>query len=53
MTTTDMLMNKIEKGFPETKAELEQDIQPYWSVNNMLTMYNGMIYIGDRVVVPE
>jgi hypothetical protein len=53
MTTTDMLMNKIEKGFPETKAELEQEIQPYWRVKDMLTVYEGMIYMGDRVVVPE
>ena len=35
-TSTDkvltMLMNKIEKGFPETKTELELEIQPYWRV---------------------
>jgi hypothetical protein len=24
------LLTKIEKGFPETKAELEQEVQPYW-----------------------
>jgi hypothetical protein len=41
MTTTDMLMNKIEKGFPETKAELEQEIQPSWRVKDMLTVYEG------------
>ena len=42
-TTTDkaltVLMSKIEKGFPETKAELEQEIQPYWRVKDMLTVY--------------
>jgi hypothetical protein len=56
-TTTDkvltMLMAKIEKGFPETKAELEQEIQPYWRVKDMLSACNGVIYMGDRVVVPE
>jgi hypothetical protein len=56
-TTTDkvltMLMTKIEKGFPETKAELEQEIQPYWRVKDMLSAYNGVIYKGDRVVMPE
>ena len=45
------LMTKTEKGFPETKAELE--IQPYWRVKDMLSAYNGVIYMGDRVVVPE
>ena len=33
-TTTDkvltVLMTKIDKGFPETKAEPEQEIQSYW-----------------------
>ena len=57
MTTTNkvltMLMTKIEKGFPKTKAELEQDIQPYWRVKAILTVYEGVIYMGDRVVVPR
>jgi hypothetical protein len=56
-TTTDkvltVLKTKIEKGFPKTKAELEQDIQPYWRVKDILTMYEGVIYMGDRVVVPK
>ena len=46
-------MSKVEKGFPETKTELEQEIEPYWRVKDMLTVYEGVIYMGDRVVVPE
>jgi hypothetical protein len=57
MTTTNkvltMLMTKIEKGFPKTKVELEQEIQPQWRVKDMLSAYNGVIYMGNRVVVPE
>jgi hypothetical protein len=41
------------EGFPETKAELEQEILPYLRVKDMLTVYEGVIYMGDRVVVPE
>ena len=40
------------KGFLETKTELQTDIQPYWRVRDMLSEYNGVIYMGDRVVVP-
>ena len=47
------LMTKIEKWFPETKAELEQEVQPYCRVKDMLSAYKGVIYMGDRVVVPE
>ena len=46
-------MSKVEKGLPETKTELEQEIEPYWRVKDMLTVYEGVIYMGDRVVVPE
>jgi hypothetical protein len=34
------LMTKIKKGFPETKADLEQEIQPYWRIKDMLSAYN-------------
>ena len=47
------MMSKVEKGLPETKTELEQEIEPYWRVKDMLTVYEGVIYMGDRVVVPE
>jgi hypothetical protein len=56
-TSTDKvlttLMTKIKKGFPETKTELELEVQPYWRVKDMLSTYKGIIYMGDRVVVPE
>jgi hypothetical protein len=56
-TATDkvltVLKTNIEKRFPETKAEPQPDIQPYWRVKDMLTEYEGVIYMGDRVVVPE
>ena len=40
------------KGFPETKPELQTDVHPYWRIKDMLSEYNGVIYMGDRVVVP-
>jgi hypothetical protein len=55
MTASDKnltkLGNYIEKGLPETVAELPPNLQPYWRV--MLTMYEGLVYMGERVVVPE
>jgi hypothetical protein len=56
-TSTDkvltILLTKIEKCFPETKTELELEVQPYWRLKDMLSTYKGIIYMGDRVVVPE
>jgi hypothetical protein len=56
-TSTDKvlttLLTRIKKGFPETKTELEPEVQPFWRVKDMLSTYKGIIYMGDRVVVPE
>merc|ERR1711888_443926 len=43
----------IHKGFPGTKSELQPSIQPYWRVRDMLTEYDGIIYMGDRIVIPD
>ena len=55
-TANDKSLTKLKeyimKGFPETKTELQTDVQPYWRVKDMLSECNGVIYMGDRVVVP-
>ena len=55
-TANDKSLTKLKeyimKGFPETKTELQTDVQPYWRVKDMLSEYNGVIYMGDKVVVP-
>ena len=51
--TLSLLKKHIVEGFPEMKAELQIDLQPYWRVKDMLTVYTGVIYMGERVVVPE
>ena len=43
----------IHTGFPGTKSELQPNIQPYWRVRDMLTEHDGIIYMGDRIVIPE
>ena len=39
------LLAKIKKVFPETKTELELEVQPYWRVKDMLSTYKGIIYM--------
>ena len=47
------LTNTIETSFPETKAELPRDLQPYWRVREILSENEGVIFMGSRIVVPE
>ena len=43
----------IHGGFPETKPQMPPSIQPYWRVRDMLTEHGGIVYMGDRTVIPE
>ena len=56
-TSADKGMVKLRTlviaGFPNTNAELQKDLQQYWRVRDMLSEHGGVIYSGDRVVVPE
>ena len=65
VTTSDLVMaTEVDKdlaklrcyihgGFPETKLQMIPSIQPYWRVRDMLTEHGGIVYMGDRTVVPE
>ena len=51
--TMQELSKKIETGFPDTRAEMPRHLQPYWRVREMLDINDGVILMGDRIVVPE
>ena len=47
------LRTLVIAGFPNTNAELQKYIQQCWRVRDMISECGGVIYLGDRVVVPE
>jgi phosphoketolase len=49
--SADKVLIVLKTKIKKTKAELEHYIQPYWRVKDILT--EGVIYMGDRVVVPK
>jgi len=46
---SDIIMN----GWPENKHELPACIHPYWEYRDELTVYDGVVFRGDRVVIPQ
>ena len=42
----------IHKGWPDTKQEVPHSIRPYWSTRDELSAYDGIVYKGQRIVVP-
>ena len=47
------LMDLIEEGFPEDKRSLDPSLRPYAIVANNLSILDGVIMLGQRIVVPN
>ena len=46
------LAGVIKQGWPESKPHLPPDVQDYFPFKEELTLQNGVIFKGDRVVIP-
>ena len=48
-----VLKRVIFHGWPESKGDVPLQVQPYWNARDQLTTYNGIIYNGERIVIPQ
>ena len=46
------LAHIIKTGWPKEIKLLHQQLRPYWSVRDRLTVLEGVIFMGERFVVP-
>ena len=42
----------VLRGWPETKPEADPSVAEYWTFRDEISIYNGVLYKGDRVIVP-
>ena len=47
-----ILMSIVLEGWPSTQAEVPQEIRPYFSFKEEITVQNGLLFKGDRIIVP-
>ena len=47
------LMNVIKAGWPETKHEVFHRLAPFFGIQDELSMQNGIVLRGERVVIPK
>ena len=47
------LVHYIINGWPETRSECELSIHPYWNVRHELSVADGLVFRGARVVIPR
>ena len=48
-----MLSDVISSGFPVSKTDLAEPVRKYWPVHDRLSVDDGIIWCGLRVVVPS
>ena len=47
------LKNAIMDGFPEHKAEAAPQVRPFWCMRDRLTVDDGLVVCGHRLVAPR
>lgn len=47
------LIKTIKKGWPQQKNDLCQDLRPYWQYKDELTFHYGIVWRGERVLIPK
>lgn len=51
--TLSKLMRLLVEGWPEKKADLDDEMHSYWNMKNDLSTYQGVIFKNGRVLVPR
>lgn len=46
------LQQVILEGWPDDKLHLDPEVRPYFSMRNEMTVQDGLILRGNRLVVP-
>ena len=47
------LVESIQTGFPTNKAELQEPVKQYWPVRDRLSVDDGIVLCGCRIVIPS
>lgn len=50
--TLQLLAAQITRGFPSDKNQMDPEIRHYWPYRDELSVENGVVYRGVRVIVP-
>ena len=51
--TLRKLMSTVRNGWPDTQTQVDKDIRVYWSFRDELSVYNGIIFKGEQMIIPS
>ena len=56
-TKSDPELQQLQKvvmnGWPQTKVETPIETRPYWNYRDEISCYEGLMFKGDRIIVPH
>ena len=56
LTSTDQAMQKlmdvVKNGWPDQQGQIDNEVRPYFHHRDELTIENGILFKGDRCVIP-
>ena len=47
------LIHSVENGFPTERNKADANVAPFWNIRNELSVDDGIVLYGPRIVVPE
>ena len=51
--TLQQLLLTVMSGWPEHKHLLVPDLKIYWTFRDVIAAHNGILYKGDRMIIPK
>ncbi len=48
-----VLMDVIKRGWPEDRSSVPSSALPYWNYRGELSVYDGLIFRGERICIPR
>ena len=49
-----MLLGEVVKqGWPQMIQDLPPELKPFWTFREVITIADGLLLKGDRIIVPE
>jgi hypothetical protein len=56
-TKNDVVLQKLKKvfheGWPSSIKSLDTDLRPYWAIREDISIIDGLLMAGSRIIVPE
>ena len=51
--TLQRLYQVVMNGWPELRRSIPEDVRPYWNMRDEMSTSDGLLFAGERIVIPE